>query len=81
VRGETTDEYAQRVGDNWTYFGGLAGDPGIVSDAARYWGDKYVLDAERLDELAEDDGWEWHDAGYHEKVGSLAGELRSRRET
>jgi hypothetical protein len=72
ARGETTDEYAARVGTSWTYHGGLPGDPGIVSDPARRWGDEHGLDAEELDRLAEHDGWEWHDVGYDDKIRAVA---------
>lgn len=77
ARGETTGEYAERVGGQWAYFGGLPGDPGIVSDAARRWGDQYGLDAEQLDGLAESDGWEWHDPGYENKVKDVAERLNN----
>lgn len=76
ARGETTEEYADRVRGNWVFFGGLPGDPGIVSDAARRWGDEYDLDAEQLDDLAAEDGWEWHDPGYENKVKDIAERLK-----
>jgi hypothetical protein len=76
ARGETTEEYATRVGGHWSYFGGLPGDPGIVSDAARHWGDEYGLDAEELDNLAAKHGWEWHDLGYHDKIRDLAERMK-----
>lgn len=72
ARGETTEEFAARRGANWAYFGGLPGDPGWVSDAARRYGDQFGLDAEALDELAVDDGWEHHDPGYDEKIRYIA---------
>lgn len=72
ARGETTDEFAYRLGRNWVYFGGLPGDPGIVSDAARTYGDEFDLDAEALDDLAAEHGWEFHDPGYEEKIKDLA---------
>lgn len=72
ARGETTDEFAAKHGPGWTYLGGLPGDPGWVSDAARIYGDQFGLDAEALDGLAEDHGWEHHDPGYDEKIRDLA---------
>jgi hypothetical protein len=81
TRGETTEEFAARVGGrHWSYLGGLPGDPGIVSDAARRWGDQYGLDAEELDNLAAEDGWEWHDPGYENKVKDVAERLKNTRE-
>jgi hypothetical protein len=78
ARGETTEEFAARVGGrHWSYLGGLPGDPGIVSDAARRWGDQYDLDAEELDNLAAKDGWEWHDPGYQNKVKDVAERLKT----
>ena len=71
-RGETTHEFATRFGRNWIYHGGLPGDPGWVSDAARMSGDQSGLDAEALDDLAADLGWETHDPGYDEKIKDLA---------
>jgi hypothetical protein len=78
ARGETTEEYATRVGGHWAHFGGLPGDPGIVSDAARRWGDHYGLDAEQLDDMAANDGWEWHDRGYEEKIKGVAEKLNEK---
>ncbi len=81
-RGQTTDEFAAEfVAKNpllktaWPHFGGLPGDPGIVSYPAREYGDRYGLDAEALDEAAEADGWEWHDHGYDEKIREVAERL------
>lgn len=78
-RGLTTDEFAESHGPGWFYYGGLPGDPGHVSDAAREFGDLYGLDAEMLDDLAADDGWEHHDQGYHEKIRHIALSLQRRR--
>ncbi|HET6480106.1 MAG TPA: hypothetical protein VFG35_08730 [Actinoplanes sp.] len=78
-RGQTTDEFraefrAQRpeTADFWPYFGGNPGDPGWVSDVARACGDEYGLDAEMLDDLAADEGWEFHNAGYDAKIEQVA---------
>lgn len=71
-RGQTTEEFAAAHGPGWAYHGGLPGDPGIVSDAARHFGDLYGLDAEALDDMAADHGWEFHDHGYAEKIAQLA---------
>jgi hypothetical protein len=71
----TTDEFAAANGPLWAYLGGIPGDPGIVSDAARHYGDMYDLDAEELDEIASEHGWEFHDRGYGEKVRDIAERL------
>jgi len=71
-RGQTTDEFKTAQGPLWYYAGGLPGDPGIVTDAARRVGDMYDLDAEALDDMAGDHGWEFHDPGYDEKILDLA---------
>lgn len=76
-RGQTTSEFAAENGEYWAYKGGNPGDPGWVSDAARKFGDQYDLDAEELDSLAEDDGWEFHDTGYDDKVEQVAKKLAS----
>lgn len=71
-RGQTSEEFAAEHGPLWFFHGGLSGDPGIVSDAARKYGDLYELDAEALDDAATADGWESHDRGYDDKVHQLA---------
>lgn len=71
-RGQTTDEFAAEHGPGWTYLGGLPGDPGHVTDAARRFGDLFGLDAEALDDMASDHGWEFHDRGYDDKIHQLA---------
>jgi len=71
-RGQTTAEFAATHGRYWMYDGGLPGDPGWVSDAARRFGNLHGLDAEALDEAAEDHGWEFHDPGYDDKIQALA---------
>lgn len=80
-RGETTDEFAARKGKNWAYYGGLPGDPGWVSDAARLYGDMMGVDPEALDDLAADHGWEHHDRGYDEKIKDLARRWKEIHET
>ena len=71
-RGQTTDEFAAAQGPLWFYAGGIPGDPGIVTDAARAFGDEYGLDAEALDDMAAEHGWEFHDHGYEAKIEQLA---------
>lgn len=71
-RGQTSSEFASANGPYWYYAGGVPGDPGIVTDAARKFGDLYGLDAEWLDDEAANDGWEFHDSGYDEKIEQLA---------
>lgn len=71
-RGQTTDEFAAEHGPLWAYAGGIPGDPGIVSDAARRFGDLHGLDAEALDDMAAEHGWEFHDTGYDSKIQQLA---------
>ena len=79
-RGMTTDEFADAHGPSWVYHGGIPGDPGIVTESARRYGDMYGLDAEELDHLAEADGWEHHDPGYDGKIRGVAERLAEQRE-
>lgn len=78
MRGQTTAEFAAANGPYWMYAGGLPGDPGWVSDAARAAGDRYNLDAECLDDMMADAGWEHHDAGYDEELERRAWMQRAR---
>jgi len=71
-RGQTSSEFAAEHGPGWAYLGGVPGDPDIVTDAARRYGDEYGLDAEALDDAASGHGWEWHNTGYDEKIKQLA---------
>lgn len=71
-RGKTTAEFAKEHGPLWMHYGGLPGDPGVVTEAARKYGDEYGLDPEALDDAASDHGWEFHDPGYDEKIKQLA---------
>lgn len=73
------DEFAAERGPLWFHFGGLPGDPGIVTEAARHFGDLYDLDAEALDDMASDHGWEFHDTGYDDKIKKLAEDAVARR--
>jgi hypothetical protein len=77
-RGQTTAEFAEANSHNryWPYFGGLPGDPGIVSDEAREIGDRENLDAEALDDEAADYGWEWHNQGYRRAIEQAAIRLK-----
>lgn len=71
ARGETTAEFKAshaHLGDLWPYYGGNPGDPGWVSDEAREIGDREGLDAEALDDEAEEFGWEFHDPGYRNAI-------------
>lgn len=76
-RGKTMDEFAAEHGPRWFYYGGLPGDPGIVTDAARHYGDLYDLDAEELDNRASEYGWEHHNQGYDDKIRKLALVMRA----
>lgn len=71
-RGQTMNEFAAAHGPGWEYHGGIPGDPGIVTDAARKFGDQYGLDAEALDDAATSHGWDHYDSGYDEKIEQLA---------
>lgn len=76
-RGQTTEEFAAENGPNWMYAGGVPGDPGIVTEAARKFGDEYGLDAQALDDTASAHGWEFHDQGYDGKIEQLARDARA----
>lgn len=78
--GETTDEFAARMGPSWFHYGGLPGDPGWVSDAARMYGNEFGIDAQQLDDAAADDGWEHHDRGYDDKIKHLAQHWKERHD-
>jgi hypothetical protein len=77
-RWETTDEFADRVGTGWHYQGGLPGDPGWVSDAARQYGLEFGIEANLLDDAASADGWEHHDPGYALKIRQIAQDWKGR---
>jgi len=74
-RGMTSAEFAAASGPDWPRLGGVPGDPGIVSDAARVYADQFGLDAEQLDDIAADHGWEFHDPGYGDKIKDVAERL------
>lgn len=85
ARGQTTEEFRdQFIAENpnraamWVYFGGDPESPGWVSDEAREIGDRCGLDAEALDNAATDDGWEFHDHGYREKIEECARNAKER---